>query len=63
MIIQKFLGRIINSYFLNREITHYTKYYENSYNSIIEIKKTDKLSHRSILNIVSTNEMFLNMIK
>ena len=63
MIIHKFLGRIINSYFLNREIRHYTKYCENSYNSIIEIKKTDKLSHRSILNIVSTNEMFLNMIK
>ena len=39
MIIQSFLGKFINNYFLDKEIRYHTKFSEKSYNAVINIKK------------------------
>ena len=55
MIIQSFLGKFINNYFLDKEIRYHTKFSEKSYNAVINIKKSDNVLSNAISNFHSEN--------
>ena len=59
-VIQHFLGRFLNRFFLDREIRKYTKYTEISYNALIGNNKLNKSFAKNI-NIKSTNENLTNL--
>lgn len=59
-VIQNFLGRFLNRFFLDREIRKYTKYTEISYNALIGNNKLNKSFAKNI-NIKSTNENLTNL--
>ena len=48
MIIQNFLGRFINSYFLEKEIKYHTQFSQKSYNAVINIKRSDNVLSKFI---------------
>ena len=52
--IQRFFGRLLNKYFLDREIRKYTNFSEISYNALIGNKKLSKSLHYTI-NIKRAN--------
>ena len=47
-VIQRFFGRLLNKYFLDREIRKYTNFSEISYNALIGNKKLSKSLHYTI---------------
>ena len=59
-VIQHFLGRFLNRFFLDREIRKYTKYTEISYNALIGNNKLNKSFAKNI-NIKSKNENLTNL--
>ena len=59
-VIQNFLGRFLNRFFLDREIRKYTKYTEISYDALIGNNKLNKSFAKNI-NIKSTNENLTNL--
>ena len=59
-VIQHFLGRFLNRFFLDREIRKYTKYTEISYDALIGNNKLNKSFAKNI-NIKSTNENLTNL--
>ena len=62
MIIQSFLGKFINNYFLDKEIRYHTQFSEKSYNAVINITKTNKYSMKSF-SILNSDVENLNLSK
>ena len=59
-VIQRFFGRFLNKFFLDREIRKYTNYSEISYNALIGNSKLSKSYHNTI-NIKTTNDNLTNL--
>ncbi len=56
MIIQNFLGRVINSFLLDNEIRYHTQFSEKSYNAVINIKRSDNVLSKVFSNLNSENK-------
>ncbi len=59
-VIQRFFGRFLNKFFLDREIRKYTNYSEISYNALIGNSKLSK-SYGNTINIKTTNDNLTNL--